>query len=87
MDTCTILSIRTPAVPSIVAAQPFAFLTVRDGSQVAPNSAPIKSALPYGWRMRIHDAARRDEQNPAEWMRTAIKRALEATRKRSERAK
>ena len=39
---CTILSIRTPAVPSIVAAQPFAFLTVRDGFGVAPNSAPIR---------------------------------------------
>ena len=47
----------------------------------------ISLRCPDGWRTRIHDAARQDEQNPAEWMRSAIRRALEATRKRSERAK
>ena len=45
----------------------------------------ISVRCPDGWRLRIHDAARQDEQIPAEWMRAAIKRALEATRKRCER--
>ena len=39
--------------------------------------------LPEGYRSRIDDAARDRGMTPAEWLRRAVTRALEAHRKKS----
>lgn len=47
----------------------------------------IAIACPPGTRDRIEAAADFDGMTPAEWLRAALRAALEAARKRQERAK
>lgn len=38
----------------------------------------LSCRLPAGWRQRVEDAAARNGQSPAEWMRALIRKALDA---------
>ena len=58
----------------------------RRGRMKARLTDKMGIACPPGTRDKIEEAADFDGLTPAEWMRAAIRAALEATRKRRERA-
>ena len=58
----------------------------RRGRRKAHYPDKIGVACPAGTRDRIEEAAAFDRLSPAEWMRRALRLALEAARKRMARA-